>query len=403
VTRRVAVILPESGAMPGDLLAALAEAGLHTVRLHPADVAPGDRDLAAVLVPASLGPAAAFRVGRRLAAGPGFEASVLVYPERDLAALEACAKAGLDYVAPPFLPGLLQVRLEARRRASLTRMTRQAERDRELDEARRVQTAFLPDHPPTVTGWQVSAIFRPARQVSGDFYDWFPLGDGRRLGFVIADVCDKGYGAALLMTPLRTLIRHVAAGGDPHADAAPGPESFRLRAVLDATVAMSPLDTAPLRAAIDAANRYLVRDHQGQGRFATVFIAMLDPASGHVWYVNAGHHPPVLLRSDGTQESLRATGPAVGMFDGVRYALAVDHLSPGDSLFAYTDGLVEARSAGGISYGRQRALAAAGIAARSSAEGLLEGVEVDLERYLGPLTPQDDLTMLAVRRLPMPL
>jgi sigma-B regulation protein RsbU (phosphoserine phosphatase) len=263
-------------------------------------------------------------------------------------------------------------------------LARQTERDRELDGARRMQSAFLPDRPPVLPGWQVSALFRPARPMSGDFYDWFPMGGGRRLGFVIADVCDKGYGAALLMTPLRTLIRHEAASAD--------------RSVLPRPRGSD--DAAPLRAAVDAVNRYLLRDHPGQGHFATLFVAMLDPESGLLRYVNAGHHPPVALRADGRHQPLRVTGPAVGLFDEVGHEVAVDRLDPGDFLLGYTDGLVEARSADGVAYGAQRVRSAARAAARDSADGLLEGMETDLDHHLGPLTPQDDLTLLAVRRLP---
>jgi len=377
MTRHVAVVLPDAGRAPGALLAALAEAGLRATRLRPADAerwtAARVPDLAGVLVPASLGPVRALRIGRRLRS-PGPPSALLVYTEHDLAALEACARAGLDYVLPPFLPGLLRVRLDARRRVDGDHLARLTEQDRELDEARRMQAAFLPDRPPVIPGWQVSARLRPARPMSGDFYDWFPMGDGGRLGVVVADVCDKGYGAALLMTPLRTLIRHEAASADR--------------------------GDAPLRAAADAVNRYLLRDHPGQGHFATLFFAMLDPSEGRLRYVNAGHHPPLLLRARGTHERLRTTGPAVGLFEHARHEVAVDHLNPGDFLLGYTDGLVEARSAEGVSYGAQRVLSAARTTARESAEGLLAELETDLDHHLGPLAPQDDLTLLAVHRLP---
>lgn len=127
---------------------------------------------------------------------------------------------------------------------------------------------------------------------------------------------------------------------------------------------------------------------------------MLDPASGLLWYLNAGHHPPVVLRANGTHESLRVTGPAVGIFEEARHTVEAHRLDPGDVLLGYTDGLVEARSAAGASYGAPRALATARAAAHSSAKRLLDHLETAFERHLGVAAPQHDLTLLALRRLP---
>ena len=366
---REAFVLCESGAEPHGLLAAVSGAGLRARCLRPAEAvrAAAGRGPVALLAPASLGPA---RVHGLVAAlrEHGTDCAALVYPDRGSAALEDCARSGIDYVAPPFLASLLRLRLEAQSPA--------AETARELEQAERIQAGFLPAAAPELPGWQAAARLRAARGVSGDFYDWLPAANRRRTGFLVADVCDKGYGAGLLMAALRTLMRHEAGG------AAGG-------------------DTAPLRA-IRSANDLLAREHLGEGWFATVFYGQLDLGSGALRYVNAGHHGPLVLRRDGGREPLRPTGPAVGMFADAEFAVGIARIAVGDTLLAYTDGAVEARSGHGAPYGLERLAALVERSAALDADMTLDAVEHDLARHAAGGPGRDDTTLLLLRRLPTP-
>ncbi|MFD1151474.1 PP2C family protein-serine/threonine phosphatase, partial [Saccharothrix hoggarensis] len=350
-----------------------------------------------VLLAASLGLPSVSLLGRRLAEASA-DHSTLVFADGDLAALEACVRAGFDYVTPPYSPVLLRSRLTSsweRSRLTVTgeRLAVEAtvrEYERDLSVAHDVQAGFLPDVLPKPPGWEFAARFRPARMVAGDFYDGFELLDGRRLGFVVADVCDKGFGAALFMALIRTLLRHNA-------------ENTPATRMSDGCSRLSPRLTfgaGPLVQAVGDTNRYLARNHLRQGYFATVFFGVLDPLSGGLVYINCGHNPPVVVRADGTRTPLPPTGPAIGMFADSEYTLGRAHLNPGDSLFVYTDGVVEARDADGGQFGWAAMLAA--LTPRRTAEDLLDVVDDALRRHVGDAEQHDDITMLGLHRVDAP-
>ena len=266
--------------------------------------------------------------------------------------------------------------------------------ERELEIGRQIQSGFLPDRLPVPQGWEIEIEFRPARQVSGDFYDVFEIVDGRRIALIVADVCDKGVGAALFMALIRTLLRHTAensglqhvAGGHGAHRSTPTPLG---RPVVGA---------AALLAAVEATNRYLIDTHPKQGYFATLFFAVLDPATGRLVYVNCGHNPPLVLGADGTPRAeLEPTGPAVGVVPHGVFLLGHDRLRPGESLFAYTDGVTEARAAGGELFGedRLRALASAPL---DGARALLDRAMDAIGGHAAGAEQYDDITMMAVRR-----
>jgi serine phosphatase RsbU (regulator of sigma subunit) len=332
------------------------------------------------LISASLGLRRVALLSRRLAEAKA-RPSILVFPEDDLSALESCARAGFDYVAPPFSASLVRSRMTSCwERGQLTTAVEELavaaslrDYERDLSIAHDIQAGFLPEVLPKPPGWEFASRFRPARLVSGDFYDGFELVDRRRLGFVVADVCDKGIGAALFMALIRTLLRHTATGAS----------------------ALS-VGAAPLLRAVVGTNRYLARNHLRQGYFATVFFGVLDPDTGGLLYINCGHHPPVLIRADGSRSLLPPTGPAIGMLPDSEYALGHTTLAPGDSLLVYTDGVVEARDAGERQFGMDRMLAAATPA--KSAEALLDAVDGALRDHVGDAEQSDDITMLALHR-----
>jgi hypothetical protein len=380
---------------PGAILVPALRAAGYDVRETDGTTLPDDRPDVA-LVSASLGPAGVADLGRRLGDPP-----VLVFGEGD--ALESCVESGFDYVVPPFSAGLLRGRLDASRDrgrlagtvAELTALAGVGDYERDLRIAHDIQADFLPEVLPNPRGWQFAARFRPARLVAGDFYDGFELVNGRRLGFVVADVCDKGIGAALFMALIRTLLRHTAehTGTGDVWDSAPEAGSQ------DGT-GLAPLlsvGAGPLIQAVIGTNRYMARNHRRQGYFATLFFGVLDPASGALLYINCGHNAPVIIRADGSRSLLPPTGPAVGMWPDSAYSLGHTVLAPGDSLLVYTDGVPEARDTDGTQWGVERMLAAAPPA--SSAEALLDGIDTTLRAHVGEAEQSDDITMLGLHRL----
>jgi sigma-B regulation protein RsbU (phosphoserine phosphatase) len=405
MTARVALVVAEPGSTTAELDHAL-DAASFEVRHHDADELMIPADLIGVvelvLVSASIGLRQVALFGQGLAAA-GANAAIVVFPQGDYGALETCAQSGFDYVTPPFLPSLLQLRVSScQERSRLTSVVEEIaatvklrEYERDLSIAREIQCGFLPDAFPTRDGWEFAARFKPAREVAGDFYDGFELVNGRRLGFVVADVCDKGVGAALFMALIRTLLRHTAehTGGWNLVDDQP---AFGLDAGHSAP--MLSVGVGPLLHAVTGTNRYLARNHQKQGYFATMFFGVLDPHTGTLIYVNGGHNPPVLLRRDDPEPMLLPpTGPAVGILEDSQYVIGTAHLGPGDALFIYTDGVIDARSLDGTSFTMNRVLDVV-RQPFDSAQGLLDNLDDSLKSHVQAAEQFDDITMVVLRR-----
>ncbi|MDQ3150618.1 MAG: SpoIIE family protein phosphatase [Actinomycetota bacterium] len=360
-----------------------------------------------LLVSASLGLERIGKLRHHLAALPG-SLTTMVFPDGDFGALESCVQGGFDYVVPPFLPGLLRTRVtscseRSRLTTTVEQMTAETslrEYERDMSIAHDIQAGFLPDVLPSPTGWEFASRFQPAKQVAGDFYDGFELVNGTRIGFVVADVCDKGVGAALFMALIRTLLRHTAehTGSWDLMDTDPGVAAAR---AVDTGIAAPPrlsVGAGPLIQAVVGTNRYLARNHLRQGYFATLFFGVLDPMTGALLYINGGHNPPVLLRADGERALLAPTGPAVGMLPDSSYALGHTTLDSEDTLFVYTDGVTEARDPDGVLFGTERMLTVVEQRTGESAETLLAAMDGALAQHVGSAEQSDDITMLAVRR-----
>jgi phosphoserine phosphatase RsbU/P len=268
---------------------------------------------------------------------------------------------------------------------------------KELDKGREIQKNFLPAHLMALPGWELAAYFKPARQVAGDYYDVFRLPDNR-VGLVIADVCDKGVGAALFMALFRSLIRIFSGQFEVNGGSCPG-HDLPLEIISDTpnnpTDASSDLEV--LQAVVHT-NRYVADNHGDLGMFATLFFGVLDLPSGRLAYINAGHDPLFLLHPEGgVHNQLDATGPAVGIKADSTYTVCHATILPGETLFSYTDGIPEATSNTGDFFGRQR-LADLLQKKPESARALVETIAGQVSAHTGEAEQFDDITMLVVRR-----
>lgn len=307
---------------------------------------------------------------------------IMISAVTELESVVRCIEMGAtDYLPKPFNTVLLRARvgatLEKKRLRDRERLWARS-LERELEIGREIQQSFLPEELPQPAGWEIAATFRPARQVAGDFYDAFPLAGGSRIGLVVADVCDKGVGAALFMALFRSLLRafteRAFAAGDAAAD---GPR---------------------LLSTVVSTNDYIARTHGRSNMFATAFVAVLDPKTGSLAWVNAGHEAPVVSGpSRSPAARLAPTGPALGMMPDMTFAAREAVLAPGETLFAFTDGVTDARDPSGRLFSEERLLELLSDGAPLAAT-LLASVERAVDSHSAGSEPSDDITMLAVRR-----
>ena len=326
----------------------------------------------------------------------------------DMEAVENCLSAGADdYLVRPYSPTLLKAqvrefqeirkrRLEEHEQARI-RMREKIEHD--VDIARDIQLSFLPRELPKPDGWEIAAHFAPAREVAGDFYDAFTMAQGRRVGFVIADVCDKGVGAALFMALTRSLTRAYAQQNysmnlmSGLADDA-APTEVRRRK-------LPSIGSMALQNAVVLTNTYITTNHFELNYFATLFFGMIDPITGTLAYINGGHCPPIILGCDGkVKTTLKATGTPVGMMPDAQYTIGEFQLEPCDTLFGYSDGVTDARNSAGKMFGEKRMLALLQENPVTSAQELLMRVKTAVSAHIDTADQYDDITMIAVRRLP---
>jgi steroid delta-isomerase-like uncharacterized protein len=237
--------------------------------------------------------------------------------------------------------------------------------EQELQVARQIQQALLPEATPELYGWQLAAYYKPAREVGGDFYDYLELEDGH-LGLVVGDATGKGMPAALVMATTRGMIRAVAQSLD-----SPGEVLARV-------------------------NNALYPDIPSE-MFVTCFYAILDPESGRLHYANAGHDLPYLLHhSEGTHE-LRATGMPLGLMPEMSYEEKEAVLREGDSVLFYSDGLVEAHDPHYEMFGFPRL--GAPIAEHGEKSSLVDSLLEELYSFVGEGWEQeDDITLLTLKR-----
>jgi serine phosphatase RsbU (regulator of sigma subunit) len=265
----------------------------------------------------------------------------------------------------------------------------------ELEKGHAIQMEFLPRNIPQLPNYEIAASFQPAGKVSGDFYDVFML-PGGLLGLVIADVCDKGVGSALYMALFRSLIRVYAVQSPPSDGAVLNEAEAGDRVCQNGPINV--FDPMERLQAVSSTNNYIADIHGDEGMFATIFFGVLNPLNGHLYYVNGGHEPPFVIGSEGLKNSLKPTGPAVGMLPNMAFNVDQIHLAPGDTLLGYTDGVTEARSPGDELFSRHR-LQSLFSGPSVPPEALLNNITSDLFGFIGNAPRNDDITMLAIQRV----
>jgi len=243
--------------------------------------------------------------------------------------------------------------------------------EQELRAARRIQQALLPQGLPQVEGWQITPFYQPAREVGGDFYDFFELEDGR-MGLAVGDATGKGMPAALAASATCSMLRAVA----QDSGYSPGEVLARVNKTLLARIPSN--------------------------MFVTCFYAILDPKSATLSYANAGHDLPYLWHGDDAEE-LRARGMPLGLMSGMSYEEGEASLRQEDGVLFYSDGLVEAHNPKGEMFGFPRLRALVTEHGDEEERSLGDFLMEELYSFVGEGWEQeDDITLLTLRR-PSPL
>ncbi len=269
--------------------------------------------------------------------------------------LESTIEKGLKHVQA------LQHALETRDRLTAVKQ--------ELDMARDVQMSFQPEPLAASEHYDVQAVIIPAREVGGDLYDFFYI-DESRLGLVIADVSGKGVPAALFTTVTRALLR-----------------------------AVTSKDYSTPGDCLTMVNDLLCENNPSC-IFITLFFGVLDLQTGEFSYANAGHNPPRLLKTDSQVEVVPRTGNIVlGIQQGHRYLNSRIQLTPGDTLFLYTDGITEAENSASEEFSEPRLDKTLAQLSGASSERVVTNVLEAVQKFVGDAVQSDDITCLTARFL----
>jgi sigma-B regulation protein RsbU (phosphoserine phosphatase) len=294
----------------------------------------------------------------------------------------------LQIVRPVMMIGISLISIHVASAIENTRFFAKIEKEKEVAErdleiGRQIQAGFFPEKIPAVDGWEIAAFFKPARQVAGDFYDVFELRKTGKVAFVIADVCDKGVGAALFMALFRTLIRAFALSNDMEIGEEGNPSQTKTEELLENTITRT--------------NNYIADIHSQADMFATLFFGVLDPTTGLMHYINCGHEPPLVIAQGSIKAQLGKSGPAAGIFPDLNFSTRRFQFDPGDTLFAFTDGVIEAQNPSGEFF-NQDTLSALLTNPFSSSQALIDCIQNQIFEHIADTAQFDDLTMIAVQR-----
>lgn len=262
-------------------------------------------------------------------------------------------------------------------RELLINQLKHAVTDQQIKTAKEIQKSFIVENLPATARVELAGSFEPAHEIGADWYDALSLGDVTYI--IIADVCDKGIASALFMSVFRSLMRYSLL--DKNKDS----EADGIKNMLETVVTQ--------------VNTYMATNHGISAMFATLFLGAYENSARELSYVCAGHEIPIIIRSQGVLEHLEPTGPAVGIFTNVKYKVNTVSLMPGEILFMYTDGLVDARSPSNTSWGIEGVY---GVLAnidpnKTTAKELLGRVSKGVDQHRQDADQFDDLTMLVMK------
>ena len=237
---------------------------------------------------------------------------------------------------------------------------------RELELATEIQQRFQPSAPPIVDGYEFQGISFSCYEIGGDYYDFIPTGDGKML-IALGDVSGKGTAAALLMSSLHAAIHGQVAA------------------------------KTSLHQTVKSVNEYLA-ENTPTNRFVTLFIAELDPQTGVLNYINAGHNPPLIGHVDGTVKLLESGGLPLGIMSAAEFEVGQTKLESNESLVIYSDGVSEANNLEGDEFGMERLTQVVSKNLKASASGLRDKVESALSAFTQTAPANDDITLVIVKR-----
>lgn len=237
---------------------------------------------------------------------------------------------------------------------------------KDLEQAAIIQQGLLPAAAPVVAGLDIAGYNAPCRTVGGDYYDYLPYSDGL-LGVALGDVSGKAMPAALLMTSLQARLRVL------------GEQSTDVADVLTRL------------------NRHTAANCPSN-RFVTLFFGVVDPATGAVVYANAGHNPPVVVRSTGAVETLTGGGIIMGLFPTAVYDAFESRLEPGDVLVLFSDGVTEATNAGEDEFGEDRLIQTVRLNLHKAASEILQAITGALATFVAGAPAADDVTLVVLKK-----
>ena len=241
--------------------------------------------------------------------------------------------------------------------------------DKELEYAKQIQLSALPTNFPEGEDYNINAQMIAAKEVGGDFYDFYKLND-TTVAFLVADVSGKGIPAAMFMMTAKTIIKDLAESG------------------------------IPVNEIFTKANEKLCENNES-GMFVTAWMGILDVPSGQMQFANAGHNPPLLKRADGSFEYLKIhPGFILAGMEGIRYRIGELKINPGDRLFLYTDGVPEATNANTVLYGEDRLLEFVNQNSDLDAVEFLPALKANIDEFVGEAPQFDDITMLMFDYMP---
>jgi sigma-B regulation protein RsbU (phosphoserine phosphatase) len=238
----------------------------------------------------------------------------------------------------------------------------------ELELAQSVQRSLMPQQVPETPGLEIAAFSRPAQIIGGDYFDFFQFRDGAQ-GLAIADVAGHGISASLYMASVQTLLRTLVAASDSPADVARRMHHLLIHNVRFPT-------------------------------FVTLFLGAYNPTTHSLIYCNAGHNPPLVIRSGESQDSLGwlwPTGPAIGLIEEFTFKSATVQLWPGDLLVLYTDGVTEALGSDGQLFGREKLAEVMKRAPGPSTKDLVGFMRQELQAFTNGQPAADDTTFIVCR------